>query len=189
RCKLDGAELQRLTTATGHHHVQMSPNGSLFIDTNSDLSRPMQVRLCQSDGSPVRTLDTNPVHALEEYRLVKCEKVHIPTSDGFVLEGTLLKPPDFDPTRRYPVWFETYGAPHFPSIHDSWMGGHLFDQALASLGFVVFHCDPRSASGKGAVSAWTAYKQLGVQELKDIEEAIDWLSKNPWIDSKRIGMA
>jgi dipeptidyl aminopeptidase/acylaminoacyl peptidase len=57
------------------------------------------------------------------------------------------------------------------------------------MGFVVFHCDPRSASGKGACSAWAAYRQLGVQELKDIETAIGWLAKHPFIDAKRIGMS
>ena len=55
---------------------------------------------------------------------------------------------------------------------------------------MVFRCDPRSASGKGANSTWAAYRQLGVQELKDIEAAIDWLcEKHPWVDPKRIGMS
>lgn len=189
RCKLDGSSLQRLTTAAGSHQTQVSPTGSLFNDSYSDLSRPIQVHLCQTDGSPVRVLDTNPVYAREEYRLSKVEPLKIPMADGFILEGILIKPPDFDAKKHYPVWFQTYAGPHFPSISDTWGGGRLYDQVLASLGFVVFHCDPRSASGKGAVSAWTAYKQLGVQELKDIEEAIDWLCKNPWIDPQRIGMS
>src|SRR5207253_7151962 len=63
------------------------------------------------------------------------------------------------------------------------------DDALVNLAFIVFHCDPRSASGKGAVSAWTAYRQLGVQELKDIETAIKWLTAHPWADAKRVGMS
>jgi dipeptidyl aminopeptidase/acylaminoacyl peptidase len=110
--------------------------------------------------------------------------------DGFVLEGSLLLPPDFDPKRRYPVWFKTYAGPHAPMVHDSWMGGNVQDQALASAGYVVFHCDPRSASGKGAVSAWAAYRQLGVPELTDIEAAIRWLIANhPFVDPKRIGMS
>ena len=57
------------------------------------------------------------------------------------------------------------------------------------MGFLVFHCDPRSASGKGACSTWTAYKQLGVQELKDIEAAIRWLCEKPYVDPTRIGMS
>ena len=57
------------------------------------------------------------------------------------------------------------------------------------MGFMVFRCDPRSASGKGACSAWSAYRRLGVQELKDIETAIKWLKAHPYIDGSRIGMS
>ena len=59
---------------------------------------------------------------------------------------------------------------------------------LAESGIVSFHCDVRSASGKGAVSAWSAYRQLGVGELKDIEAAIKWLCAHPYIDATRIGI-
>lgn len=105
------------------------------------------------------------------------------------MEGTIIKPPQFDPARKYPVWFKTYGGPHTPTIADTWWGGRLEDQALAHAGFVIFRMDPRSASGKGAVSTWTAYRQLGVQELKDIEAAIKWLCQEPWVDARRIGMS
>jgi dipeptidyl-peptidase-4 len=57
------------------------------------------------------------------------------------------------------------------------------------MGALVFRCDPRSASGKGACSAWTAYKQLGVQELSDIAEAIEWLKAKPFVDPNRVGMS
>ena len=56
-------------------------------------------------------------------------------------------------------------------------------------GFIVFRMDPRPASGKGAASAWTAYKHLGVQELEDIKTAINWLKQKPYVDGSRIGMA
>ena len=56
------------------------------------------------------------------------------------------------------------------------------DHAMAHEGLVIFHMDPRSASGKGAVSTWTAYKHLGVQETKDIEDAINWLKQKPYVD-------
>jgi dipeptidyl aminopeptidase/acylaminoacyl peptidase len=137
----------------------------------------------------VRTLDTNPVYAREEYRFGQYELVQISTPDGFTLEGSILKPANFDPKRRYPVWFMTYGGPHAPTIHDSWGGGRVMDEALAQMGFVVFRCDPRSASGKGACSTWVAYKKLGLPELEDIETAIRWLNSHSYIDASRIGMS
>jgi dipeptidyl aminopeptidase/acylaminoacyl peptidase len=189
RVKLDGSAPERLTRGDGDHRVSVSPKGNLFLDTWSDHRTPSQVRLYRGDGGPARTLDTNPVYLLEEYRRGSYELVHIPTPDGFVLEGSILKPPGFDPKRRYPVWFMTYGGPHAPTVHDSWGTGRLRDEMLAQMGYVVFRCDPRSASGKGACSTWTAYRRLGVQELKDIETAIGWLTKHPYIDADRIGMS
>jgi dipeptidyl-peptidase-4 len=73
--------------------------------------------------------------------------------------------------------------------NDGWAGGRIGDQALAAQGFIVFHLDPRSASGKGAVSAWKAYKHLGVQELEDIKEGIAWLKQRPYVNGTRIGMS
>ena len=182
RVRLDGGTVERLTKGDGEHSVNVNPAGTLFIDSASGPATPTQVRLVATDGTPVRTLDTNPVYHREEYRFGPFERVHVPTPDGFVLEGSVVKPADFDPTKRYPVWFMTYGGPHAPTVREDWGGGRVYDQVLASL-------DPRSASGKGAQSTWACYRKLGVQELKDVETAIDWLCRNPWADAKRVGIA
>ncbi len=189
RVRLDGSSLERLTSEPGDHRVSLSPKAKYFVDTNSGYSSPTQVRVVRNDGTLVRRLDTNPVYVLDEYQFGKSELVKVPTPDGFVLEGSVTRPPDFDPAKKYPVWFMTYGGPAAPTIRDTWGGGHTRDQMLASLGFVVFHCDPRSASGKGAAATWTAYRQLGVQELKDVETAVTWLCKQPGIDAARVGMS
>jgi dipeptidyl aminopeptidase/acylaminoacyl peptidase len=149
----------------------------------------VRVRLFRTDGTLARMMDSNPVYVIEEYRRGSYEMIQIPAGDGVVLEASILKPPHFDPKRRYPVWLMTYGGPHMPTIQDSWGTGRLRDEMLAQMGFIVFRCDPRSASGKGACSAWTVYRQLGVQELKDIETAVRWLVKYPYIDTARIGMS
>jgi dipeptidyl aminopeptidase/acylaminoacyl peptidase len=195
RARLDASGIERLTAAPGDHQVEVSPKGDLFIDTWNSHEGPAKVHLSRTDGSLARVLDTNPVYSIEEYRFGKYQLVQIPMPDGFMLEGSLVTPPDFDPNRRYPVWFMTYGGPHDPAVyesftvHDRWENGHLYDQMLAQMGLVVFRCDPRSASGKGACSAWSAYRKLGVQELKDIEAAIGWLCKHSFIDKTRIGMS
>ena len=118
------------------------------------------MRLCKADGTPARTLDTNPVYAREEYRVGNYELVQIQTPDGFVLDGSLLKPPDFDPKRRYPVWLMTYAGPHMPTVHDSWGGGRLHDEMLAQMGFVVFHSTRAAPAARASRSTWTAYRQL-----------------------------
>ncbi|MCI0460684.1 MAG: DPP IV N-terminal domain-containing protein, partial [Gemmataceae bacterium] len=189
RVKIEGGEVQRLTQSLGDHRASVSPGGKFYTDTRSDPYTPPQTRLHRGDGTLTRTLDTNPAYKREEYRTGKLEFVRITTPDGFVLEGTVLKPPNFDSKKRYPVWFMTYGGPHAPTIRYAWSAGRVRDEMLAQMGFIVFRCDPRSASGKGAVSTWTAYRKLGVQELKDIETAIRWLTAHPWADAKRVGMS
>jgi dipeptidyl-peptidase-4 len=194
RIKRTGGEMQRLTAGAGTHTVSISPKTNLFIDYNSGHDATATARLYRCDGTLARILDTNPVYAREEYDLGQRELFRIKTPDGFELEAALLKPPDFDPSKRYPVWFTTYGGPHAPVVHDAWpMTGRpgdrgLRDRGLANLGFLVFQVDPRSASGKGVCSTWTAYRQLGVQELADVETAIRWLTAHSFVDAKRIGM-
>ncbi len=191
RVHLDGSgSPERLTPAGGAHAIAMNPSGTLFVDTFSDPATPTKVILRDADGNVVRTLDTNPVYSREEYEFGSYERVKVPLPDGFVLEGSLVKPLGFDPAKKYPVWVKTYGGPHSPTVRDDWGGGHIRDHALASMGLVVFNVDPRSASGQGAVSAWAAYRKLGVPECKDMEAAVDWLTaKHPWADAKRVGLS
>ena len=150
---------------------------------------PGRTQLFASDGRLIRTLDSNPSYELKRLRFGPRERVKIPTKDGFILEAELVLPADLDPNKKHPVWFMTYGGPHAPTVSDSWAGGRMYDQALASEGFISFRMDPRPASGKGANSAWTAYKHLGVQELEDIKVAINWLKQKTYVDGSRIGMA
>ncbi|MBC7771446.1 MAG: prolyl oligopeptidase family serine peptidase, partial [Pyrinomonadaceae bacterium] len=173
----------------GMHSITFAPSGNYFIDSWSDHQTPTSVALFRSNGSRLRTLDSNPVYSHEEYQRGDFELVQIPARDGFLLEASVLLPPGYDPAVRYPVWLQTYAGPHAPSVFDSWQGGRLGDEALAREGVIVFRTDPRSASGKGAKSAWTAYKQLGVQELMDLEDAVKWLCKLPYVDPTRIGIS
>lgn len=189
RARLDGSAIERLTQASGHHNVSVSPKGNLYVDTWSSHAAPPQVGLYRTDGTLVRMLDTNPVRELEEVRRSPVELFQITMSDGFKIEAAMIKPTNFDPTKKYPVWFQTYAGPHAPTIRDAWGNGYTHEQGQANEGFIIFKADPRSASGKGAVSAWTAYKRLGVPEMRDIEEVITWVRSQPYVDPDRIGMS
>jgi len=189
RVHLDGSNIQRLTKSPGSHSVSVSPKGNYYIDTWSSHTTPTRVALFKSDGSPVRTLDSNPVYNIEEYQLGDYDLFQIEMSDGFKIEASMVKPPDFDPNKKYPVWFMTYAGPHAPTVRDTFSRGRTYEQMIAQMGIIVFRCDPRSASGKGAVSAWSAYRQLGIQEMKDIAEAVTWVGKLPYVDASRIGMS
>ena len=191
RARLGGEPfVERVTPAGGNHTVTLAPSGPLYIDRVTDNATPTQTHLAEvGKGEWVRTLDANPVRHRDEYRWGKLDAVSIPLADGFTLEGQVTYPPDFDPAKKYPVWVLTYAGPHMPTVREGWSGGRVFEQVLASSGVIAFRVDPRSASGKGAQSAWSAYRQLGVQELKDLEGAVAWLCQNPWADASRVGIS
>lgn len=101
----------------------------------------------------------------------------------------MITPPDFDPSRRYPVFQHTYGGPHAQQVRNAWGGSAaLFYQLLAQHGVIVWVMDNRTASGKGAVSAWPVYQHFGESELRDIEDGIAWLRQQPYVDGARIGI-
>jgi dipeptidyl-peptidase-4 len=190
RVKMDGKGLERLTKVAGAHGAKWNPSFTRFLDSWSDLGTPVQVRLHRSDGTEVRVVDENPVPELARYGFVRPELLTVKTRDGFEMEAMLIKPPDFDPARRYPVFQNLYGGPHAPVVRNGWLGTNgMFFQLLAQKGVVVWMCDNRSASGKGAKSAWSCYRRMGPSELADIEDGIAWLKQQPWVDPDRIGIS
>ena len=187
RVRLDGSERSRLSSGGGTHSASFSPDFARYVDVWSTAARPSQVRLHRADGTEIRVIDANPVPALDRYALAVPEFVQVDTRDGFTMEGMLLKPPDFDPARRYPVYQFTYSGPGASQVRDRWGGTqYMFHQLLAQQGIVVWLLDNRSASGKGAESQWTVYRRLGEFELQDLEDGIAWLQRQGWVDPSRI---
>jgi len=185
RVRLDGSGLRRLSASAGTHSALFSPSFTYFLDTWSDISTPPQVHLHRSDGARVRTVDPNPVS--RDYLFAIPEFLQVKTRDGFVMEAMMIRPPDFDPSREYPVYQHVYGGPHAQRVRNAWVEDrNMFHQLLATNGMVVWLCDNRTASGKGAISTWPVYKQFGETELRDIEDGVAWLKEQPWVDGSRI---
>lgn len=189
RVKLDGSGLKRLSEAPGTHRANFNPQCTLFLDSWSDANTPTQLRLYRSDGSLVRVIFQDQEPTLSHYILSEPEFFQVPTRDGFLMEAMLIKPPDFDPSRKYPVMSYTYSGPHAPQVHNSWGGTtFLWHQYLAQQGYLIWVCDNRSASGKGSVSTWPIHHNLGELELRDLEDGLTWLKSKPFVDGQRIGI-
>lgn len=185
RVRLDGSGLRRLSAAPGTHTASFSPSFAYFLDTWSDVTTPPRVHLHRSEGSKVRSVDPNPVS--RAYALLAPEFLQVKTRDGFVMEAMMIRPPDFDPSRKYPVYQHLYGGPHSQRVTDAWVEDlNMFHQLLAHHGIVVWMCDNRTASGKGAVSVWPLYRKFGETELRDIEDGVAWLKRQQWVDGSRI---
>jgi len=189
RIKLDGSGLTRLTASEGSHRVEFSPDFAHFVDVWSDVNTPSQERLYDSQGKLLRAIEENKVEALKQYKLGTTEFLTVKTRDGFPMDAQIIRPPDFDSKKKYPVMSFTYSGPHAPSVRNSWGGtANLWHQLLAQKGYIVWICDNRSASGRGLEPTWQVYKNLGELELRDLEDGYTWLKSQPYVDGSRIGL-
>jgi dipeptidyl-peptidase-4 len=189
RIRLDGTGQTRLSQTRGTHTAKFNATFTYYIDTWSDVVTPPQVRVHRNDGAEVRIVAENRVAALAEFRLSAPEFLQVATRDGFLMEAMVMKPPDFDPSRRYPVYQFTYGGPASQRVLNAWRGTeYMFHQLLAQHGVIVWICDNRTASGKGAESVWPVHRNFGELELRDIEDGIAWLKRQPYIDPARIAI-
>jgi dipeptidyl-peptidase-4 len=187
--KLDGSGLKRLTNAEGNHRASFNSNASHFIDSWNDVNTPTQVTVYDSAGKLVRAIDENKVDALKQYKLGKVEFMQVKTRDGFNMEAMMIKPPDFDPSKKYPVMSYTYSGPQAQTVRNSWGGTrYLWHQMLAQKGYIIWICDNRTASNKGVNSAWPLYKNFGELELRDLEDGYAWLKSQSYVDGSRIGL-
>jgi dipeptidyl-peptidase 4 len=191
RARLRDGRLQRLSQAAGTHVAVFNPSNTHYVDNWSDVQTPAQTRVHTNTGALAHVVDENKVAALSGYDIPRPEFLQIRTRDGFLMEAMLIKPPNFDPSKKYPVYQHVYGGPHVQRVLNRWDTNSLrglFHPLVAQQGFVVFIVDNRSASGKGAVSAWPVYKNFGELELRDLEDAVAWLKQQPWIDGSRIAI-
>jgi dipeptidyl-peptidase-4 len=188
RIRLDGTGLQRLSQAEGTHTATFSPKLTHYADKWSDIRTPDQVRVHRKDGRVAHVLEANAV--AHDFAVLKPEFLQVKTRDGFPMEAVMYKPANFDPTKKYPVYQLLYGGPHAPKVLNRWSGqgiqSMLMLQLIAQQGVIAWVVDNRTASGKGAVSAWPAYKNLGELELRDYEDAAAWLKAQPYVDGSRM---
>jgi dipeptidyl-peptidase-4 len=189
RVRLDGTDFKRLTDTPGTHSATFDPTFTHFVDNWSDINTPTKVWLYAADGRLEKVLDENKVPVLDAYRLSKPQFLKVKTRDNFEMEAMMILPPDFDRTKKYPVFAYTYSGPHAPQVRNRWGDTRMmWHQMLAQKGYIIWICDNRTASGKGLESAWNAYQKLGQTEVRDLEDGFDYLKSLKFVDPTRIGM-
>ncbi|MBK6426493.1 MAG: prolyl oligopeptidase family serine peptidase [Blastocatellia bacterium] len=150
RVRLDGTGMARLTDTAGDHSASFNSKMTMFVDSTSDIRTPPQVSLRSNSGAVLRTIEKNTVAALKEYALGEISFHQVKTRDGVTMDAAMIKPPDFDPKKKYPVMSFCYAGPGAQSVRNRWgrttiMWYHL----LAQNGYVIWVCDNRSASARG----------------------------------------
>jgi dipeptidyl-peptidase-4 len=116
--------------------------------------------------------------------------VNLTADDGTTnLYGRLIKPTNYDPSKKYPVIVYVYGGPHTQLVTNSWLGGaRLWEYYMAQKGYVMFTLDNRGSSNRGLEFENAIHRQLGVHELSDQLVGLNFLKSLPFVDSTRIGV-
>ena len=184
-----------LTQKEGWNSAIFSTGFKYFVHTWSDLNTPKVFAICDNSGRTLKTLvdNKNLREQLAAAALPQKELFSFTTSEGVKLNGWLVKPVDFDATKKYPVIMFQYSGPGSQQVVNSWsigsMGqGGLFDQYLTQQGFIVACVDGRGTGGRGAEFEKCIYLRMGDLESKDQVETAIYLGSLPYVDKENIGI-
>ncbi len=187
--KLDGSDLQQISSDPGIHRPTFSPTFAYYLDNFSNVQTPPQLRLHKASGELVRIIEENKMPELENYAMGHHQFLSFFTSDSVQLNAWMITPVDLDSTKKYPVLVYVYGGPGSQTVLNAWGGqSYLWYQMLAEKGYIVFSVDGRGTGGRGRAFEKIVYRQLGKWEVHDQIEAAKYLASLPFVDKNRIGI-
>ena len=189
RVAFDGTSFTRLTKDEGTHVAVFAPNAAAFYDTYSNTATPPRQDLYRADGSRIATINENKVAELADYHLSPVEFLTVKSRDGVQLNASIIKPPDFNPQKKYPVLVYTYGGPHAQVVRNGWGGANfLWHQLMAQKGYIIFSLDNRGSAGRGHAFEAPLHFRMGAQELSDQRDGVKYLRSLSYVDANRIGI-
>lgn len=188
---LNGKDKKLLSLEAGTHSTNMSPDFKYFINYHSTASQPLKVSLHEAEGKRIKVLESNDelVKRIGEFKLSAKEFFSFKTLDGQELNGYIIKPHDFDPSRTYPLLMYVYGGPGSQNVRNAWGGIRDFwHQHLAAEGYLIASVDNRGTGGRGRDFKHQTYANLGKLETEDQIAAAKYLGKMAYVDDSRIGI-
>ncbi|HKP49673.1 MAG TPA: S9 family peptidase [Gemmatimonadales bacterium] len=196
RSRIDGkGQAERLTPKNqpGYHRYFISSDGRWAIHNYSSFGTPPIVELVSlPEHKVMRTLVDNRRlrDAIAKLSRGRTEFVKLSAGPGLQLDAWVMKPPGFDSTRQYPVFFEVYGEPAAQTVLDIWKGeGYLWDLMLTQQGYVVAAIDNRGTPApRGRAFRKVIYQKVGVVNVEDQAAALRTMRSWPWVDTTRIGV-
>ncbi len=186
-----GKNKKKLSNKTGFNDADFSTTFHYYINTFSTANTPGITTLNSSDGKEIRILEDNKElqDTLKHYNLSPQTFFTFTTSQGNNLNGYVIKPPDFDSTKKYPVLMYVYGGPGSNTVNNEW---NAFDgmwfQMLAEKGYIIVSIDNRGTLARGSDFKKCTYLHLGKYEVEDQIEGAKYMALKPYVDNTRIGI-
>lgn len=180
---------KKLTPTKGWNEADFSKTFNYYINVVSNSEMPPVTALYNAKGKQVRILADNQkvTETLKDYNLAKREFIQIPAADGTTqLNAWIMKPRNMEANKKYPLLITQYSGPNSQQVKNSWSLSWL--NYLAQEGFIVACIDPRGTAARGEEFRKCTYMQLGKIESDDMIAAAKWLSTQPNVDAKNIGI-
>lgn len=189
---LDGKSKVKLTSKVGTNAATFSPNFQFFINTFSSASQPTVYTLNSvKDGKQVQSIIDNRALAdkLLKYNLPAKEFFELTTEKGVKLNAWMIKPKDFDPNKKYPVFMYQYSGPGSQQVDNKWnTSNDYWFMMLSQQGYITVCVDGRGTGFKGAAFKKITQKQLGKLEVEDQIDAAKVIGNYAYVDKSRIGI-
>jgi dipeptidyl-peptidase-4 len=188
---LNGKNKKRLTKTNGTNNASFSADFSYFINSFSSATTPPEYTLNSSEtGNIIKSIIDNDKLAIKllDYKTSTKEfsTIHINGND---LNMWMIKPADFNPNKKYPLFMYQYSGPGSQQVANRWNGSNdYWYQMLAQQGYIIACVDGRGTGLKGSEFKKVTQRELGKYELEDQIEAAKQLGKRPYIDATRIGI-
>lgn len=192
RINVKGNGKVRLTPNAGTNEATFSPKFDYFINSFSSAKQPTSYALHNAkDGKLVKAIKDNEAlkNKLAAYDLPEKEFLTITTAKGHQLNAWMIKPKDFDPSKKYPVLMHQYSGPGSQEVSNSWHSiNDFWFMMLAQQGYIVVCVDGRGTGFKGAEFKKVTYKELGKYEVEDQIDAAKVIGQYSYVDPSRIGI-
>jgi dipeptidyl-peptidase-4 len=189
---IDGKAKKRLSLKTGTNNATFSPNFQYFINTYSSAASAPYYSLNDSKTTQeIKKIQSNEAveEKLAKYNVASKEFSTITTEKGHVLNTWMIKPKDFDPNKKYPVFMFQYSGPGSQQVANTWNGTNdYWFMMLAQKGYIVACVDGRGTGFKGAEFKKCTQKELGKYEVEDQIDAAKVFGKYTFVDKSRIGI-
>jgi dipeptidyl-peptidase-4 len=187
--RFDGSGMKQLTADGFMHTPNLAPDRQNFLDTYSKTNMPPKIAIISTDGKKNQIVEENINLAIANLHLAPEEFFQFPTSDGVVLNASMIKPPDFNQAQKYPLLVYVYGGPNSQNVSNSWgRPTDLWHHMLAQKGYIVAKIDGRGTGKRGKEFRDIVYKNLGKWEVHDQCDGVKYLISQSFIDSTRVGI-
>ncbi len=183
--------MKQVSKEEGTHRPQFSKSFKYFIDNFSTANTPQVYTVHNAKGKELRVLEDNQevLGLISKFNFSKKEFFTFTTSEGILLNGWKILPPNFDPNRKYPVFMTVYGGPGSQTVLNSYSAGDFtWYQMLAQKGYIIASVDNRGTGARGQLFKKLTYQQLGKFETMDQIEAARYFASQPYVDPSRIGI-